>query len=92
MSQVTRELAYSLAKDRVDEIAASVDDEFDILVEKTVETDSGWVFFYNSKEFVETRNPIASLAGNGPIFVKVDGTVHDLPTSTTWDVAMQNIK
>ena len=92
MTPITRELATSLAKDRIDEIAASVGDEFAILAEKTVETDSGWVFFYNSKEFIETRNPIASLAGNGPIFVNVDGTVHDLPTSTTWEVAMQNIK
>jgi Immunity protein 35 len=92
MSQMTRELAFSLAKSRIDEIAASVGDEFEILVEKTVDAESGWVFFYNSKEFIETRNPIASLAGNGPIFVKLDGTVHDLPSSTTWEVAMQNIK
>ncbi len=39
-----------------------------ILEKHTIETQSAWVFFYNTKEFAETRS-IHRLAGNGPIFV-----------------------
>lgn len=92
MTNLKRDLALSLAKSRVNELAALVGDEFEILDENTVQTESGWVFFYNSKEFIETRNPIDSLAGNGPIFVKSDGSIHDLPTAVTWEVAIKNMK
>jgi hypothetical protein len=41
----------------------------------------GFVFFYNSKSFWETRDLSASLAGNGPILVFRDtGEVVDLPS------------
>jgi hypothetical protein len=92
MINLKRDMALSLAKIRVNELAALAGDEFEILDGNTVQAESGWVFFYNSKEFIETRNPIAALAGNGPIFVKSDGSVHDLPTAVAWEVAIQNIK
>jgi Immunity protein 35 len=43
----------------------------------TLEQDFGWVFFYNSKEFIESGNLSDMLAGNAPLIVdKFDGSVH----------------
>ncbi len=36
---------------------------------KTLEKSFGWVFFYNSKKFLETRDPMHIIAGNGPVFI-----------------------
>jgi hypothetical protein len=35
----------------------------------TIERPFGWVFLYNSQKFLETRDPMFQLAGNGPIIV-----------------------
>jgi len=35
----------------------------------TIEKPYGWVFFYNSKAFLESGNVLHRLAGNGPIVV-----------------------
>jgi hypothetical protein len=43
------------------------DDTWLIVEGETVERSFGWVFFYNTKEFIETGNPISQLAGNGPV-------------------------
>lgn len=40
----------------------------------------GWLFFYNSVEFLESHDFAARLAGNGPIFVHHSGRVHILPS------------
>ncbi|SNY40219.1 hypothetical protein SAMN06297129_0702 [Pseudooceanicola antarcticus] len=34
-----------------------------------------WCFYYNTKEAIETGNPLAGLAGNGPICIDAEGTV-----------------
>lgn len=56
-----------------------------ILAEKTIEKSWGWIFFYQSKAYVETGNFSEMLAGNAPIFVNrntgqltLSGTVHDI--------------
>ena len=42
----------------------------------TIEKSFGWVFFYNSKKFVETGISRYRLAGNGPVIVnKHNGSV-----------------
>ena len=42
---------------------------FAIVESATLEKSFGWVFFYNSKRFIETKDFIFQLAGNGPIFI-----------------------
>lgn len=67
------------------EIAACVDadvgDEVVILDEYTLERPYGWVFFYNSREFVATGNPLQGLAGNAPLIV--NSTTCDVVTTGT---------
>ena len=46
----------------------------DVLIDgdATIETDRSWVFFYNTREFLETRSARFALAGNAPIIVMKD--------------------
>jgi hypothetical protein len=45
------------------------DDPFVVDEEWTMEKSFGWVFFYNSKKFVETGEFRFRLAGNGPVTI-----------------------
>ena len=40
-----------------------------LLDEETIERPWGWVFFYNSKRFLETQDFLHALAGNAPYLV-----------------------
>ncbi len=52
-------------------------DEFVILNEDTIERNFGWVFFYDSKKYLETDNISYALAGNAPIILnKYNGSKH----------------
>ena len=51
--------------------------ELVILDEFTREEEFGWMFFYQSKQFMETRDIRGMLVGGGGIIVnKYDGSVH----------------
>jgi hypothetical protein len=53
------------------------DVEFVIVDDRTLEYDFGWVFFWNSRQFVETGDIRHALLGNAPLIVdKDDGTLH----------------
>ena len=56
--------------------------ELVLLHEETIERDFGWVFFYQSKRFLETGNISDILAGNPPLVVtKSDGRLHETGTA-----------
>jgi Immunity protein 35 len=76
------------AKALAEEAVAALGDEFAMISDKTIEVSGGWIFFYNSREFIETGNPISALAGNGPIFVDRTGAVRHLPSALPWDEAI----
>ncbi len=84
MREHTRDSATLIASDVVAEIATQASGEFELMLDRTVETERGWVFFYNSSEFIRTGNVIAMLAGNGPILVTREGEVIRIPSHTTW--------
>jgi hypothetical protein len=53
-----------------------------ILDEDTIETEFGWVFFWNSKLYQETGEFKHALAGNAPIIVdRQDGSLHETSTA-----------
>ena len=60
-SLVVAELEKS--KDKYDPI------DYVILVDETIEKEWGWVFFYQSKAYVESGDFIEMLSGNSPIIV-----------------------
>lgn len=47
-------------------------DELVILDERTRATSYGWVFFFNSRRFLETRDILHALGGNGPVVFERD--------------------
>ncbi len=44
-----------------------------ILDECTIAKSYGWVFFFNSKQFMETRDANFAIGGNGPVVVRHNG-------------------
>ncbi len=60
---------------------------FAIVESHTIEKPYGWIFFYQSKKFLESGLSQDKLTGNGPIIVnKYDGTIEFLGSSTTWEL------
>jgi hypothetical protein len=83
--------AMAIARTVVGELANSVHDSFEIIPEATKDINEGWLFFYNTVDFVRTQNPIDSLAGNGPILVRRNGQVHHIPSSVPLEIALKNL-
>jgi hypothetical protein len=72
---LTRAEAIDIVSKRLQQ-KSTPDDPFVVVEENTIEKPFGWVFFYNSKRFVETGEFSSQLAGNGPVIVnKHDGSV-----------------
>jgi hypothetical protein len=91
MSRLDLASATGLAHAKIDQLASSVGDQFELVLEQTKEIEQGWIFFYNTADFIRTRNPIYTLAGNGPILVTRTGIVHVLPSATPWEDAVKQI-
>jgi len=57
-----------------------------LLEDQAQEFEFGWVFFYNSKEYVETRDFHHALAGNAPLIVeRVSGRILSTGTAEPVD-------
>jgi hypothetical protein len=52
----------------------------------------GWIFFYNSRRFLETGALADMLAGNGPIVVDFAGNVIVAPTSVSIDEFLESLR
>ena len=76
--------AQAAAAKLVSEIAASSHDDLVLTGEKAAPDGAGWVFFYNTREYADTGNPMAALAGNGPVFVSANGDAHLLSSAKPW--------
>lgn len=88
---LNRESAILLACKRISQLAEAAGDEFEMLADSTKEVDQGWVFFFNTVDFVRTGNPLFALAGNGPILVTRAGVIHELPSAIPWEEAVRQI-
>jgi hypothetical protein len=57
---------------------------------ETLERDFGWVFFYESQEYLDTGEFGRTLAGNSPIIVdRRDGSVHKTGTARSIDYYLE---
>jgi hypothetical protein len=73
---MTRAEAEQVAREH---LRTTVDPELEpvLLDEETLERNFGWVFFYQSKRYLETGEIRDALAGNAPLVVtKADGRIH----------------
>ena len=77
--------AQSLVSNLLDNSAGANAPEAIILEESTIEKDFGWVFFYESKQYMKTRDFRDRLLGNAPYIVnKNTGEIAE--TGTARDV------
>jgi hypothetical protein len=74
---LTREQAKAIALKEILKNWNIEDDEPVIVDEDSSEEDFGWVFVYESRNFLDTKIYTYLLCGNGPVIVnKHDGSVH----------------
>lgn len=74
--------AKRIAQEKLVEIRKNCPVDIDINYALTEEYPVGYVFYYNSLEYWETKDFEKSLAGNGPILVsKSDGKALLLPSN-----------
>lgn len=63
----------------------------DILDEHTLEVACGWVFFYQSKRYLQTNDTLDAVAGNAPILVDSgDCSLHVTGTARPVEYYVQN--
>lgn len=62
-----KEQARKVVLDDLNRTYQSPDDRLVLLDDLTIEKSYGWVFLFNSKRYLETRNVIYALGGNGPV-------------------------
>ena len=73
---ITREHALARARQYVAQVSADSATEFVLVDELTREYEFGWVFFYNTRAYLETGDEMQMAAGNAPVIVSTNGTVH----------------
>ena len=62
-----------------------------LLEDATISGDFGWVFFYESKAYVDSGEFSEKLAGNAPVIVsRPDGNLHVTGTAHPIDVYIEN--
>lgn len=65
---ITRDEAIGIAEEAIKRYPAEDDDE--IIIEREPREESfGWVFFYNSRRFLDTGDDSYALTGNAPVVV-----------------------
>jgi len=69
--------ARSVAQTHIAKLARDVGVDIVLVDDHTIEFSAGWVFFYESREYLEGGTVSSALAGNAPLIVgKKDGAVH----------------
>ena len=65
--------------------------EVALIEDATISGDFGWVFFYQSKKYLESQDFSDRLAGNAPIIIsKLDGSLHVTGTGRPIEYYIEN--
>ena len=76
--------AKRLAIRKIDEFGEEAKIPLSILEDETIKFDYGWMFFYQSEEYLSTGNPGKMIGGNAPIIVdRYNASVHVTGTGKT---------
>jgi hypothetical protein len=67
---ITFEEARNIAEEYVDDAFLQDENKIVIIDSATIKKDYGWYFFSQTKKYLETKNPLDGVVGNGPILVK----------------------
>lgn len=66
-------------------LEAEVGRSLSLKSDSTKETSGGWIFFYNTTDYLRDGDILAALAGNGPLHVSNDGKLTHIPSSISWE-------
>ncbi|HMZ47475.1 MAG TPA: YrhB domain-containing protein [Flavobacteriales bacterium] len=67
--------------------------DFVLLDDETVTMPYGWIFWYNTRKYLETGDIMASTPGNAPFVVeRSDGRIHYLPTGVPFPEALRKVE
>lgn len=84
-AEITKSDARKLVDAYLTKLQAGRSIELAVMEDRTREESFGWVFFYNTKRFVETGDMQWALGGNAPLIVDrrsgnlhVTGTAHPI--------------
>ena len=78
---ISEEEAVEIATQFIAKAAIAVDGGVAISIPQTIRKPYGWIFFYNSRRYLETGDALEALGGNGPIVVEREGgRLHVLPS------------
>lgn len=86
---------YNFAEQAVLDLLKKTEIELNVQLQisDVLEKDFGWIFLFDSKEYVETGNNSSRLAGNSPlIFDKLDGVIYITGTSDTLDAYVEQYR
>ena len=87
---ITLKQAQEIAQNELDKLNPNQDL---VILDKFVEFDKGWIFFYETRKYVETGDDHFSLFGNGPIAVGAEnGKVLHFGTGYDIDYYIQQSK
>jgi hypothetical protein len=84
--------AVEIATRFIASMATAVDGGVAIASAETIRKPYGWIFFYNSRRYLETGDPLEGLGGNGPVVVEQEGArVHPsrarvIPLPQSWNL------
>lgn len=74
---IALETAISIAQQKIDSIGKRSNLSLGLLLQETIEFEFGWMFFYQSSKFIETKDLNFLVGGNAPIIVdKFNSSVH----------------
>ncbi len=77
MNTISADDAREIANEYLLRLELEVGESLQLVEKETLEKPFGWVFFYNSKDYLETGGFKYMLAGNAPFIVdKNNGCVH----------------
>jgi hypothetical protein len=79
MEKITEETARILADRYLRQLSGNSDDIV-LADERTTAQDFGWVFFYQSKSYLDTRDWHEMLVGNAPLIVDFAGHIYETGT------------
>lgn len=76
-----KQTAETIARDYLESKAKISAIPVEILGDLTIERPYGWIFFFQSKRFLETGALSDMLVGNAPVLVETSGNIVRLPTA-----------
>lgn len=91
--------AIIIAEEHLASRSIKIGKELQLMKERTQEFEYGWVFFYQSKKYLETGNVYYMLGGNSPFIInrndasmEVTGTAHPVEKYIKEYIDLQHCK